>query len=86
MVGDPLLADIRTLRVECADCGRERWWKRAQIMRQHIPLTTPLSNLAPRFRCSDCRDQGLPGTNVCVTPDLYDHAEYASSRAIPLAG
>lgn len=74
----PTLEDVRTLRIECADCGRERWWKRSQIARQHIPLETPLSAILPRLCCSCCREEGLPGNNVVVSADFFEPAHHAA--------
>lgn len=68
---EPVLSDIMCLSIECADCGRERWWKERQLYRGGITKDTLLRELVPRLVCAHCREEGHLGKNLHVVPQFY---------------
>lgn len=68
----PQLGEVQTLRIECCDCGRERWWKEWHLARYHVAPSTPLQAFARRLRCRDCQDQGLVGDSISVVAEFKD--------------
>lgn len=71
---EPVLGDVRCLKIECADCGRERWLQAHELLRGKATATTPLSEYMNRLICADCRDEELPGRNLVAVPMFYDEA------------
>ena len=63
---EPTLADVVSVSIECADCGRNRWKKPIELRRFGVNLSTKLSNLGSRLVCSGCREDGMPGKNIVI--------------------
>lgn len=91
--GEPLVADVSSISVECADCGRNRWWKPAQLRGYGVTGSTPLTALSSRLTCSSCREEGLPGRNVQIQvafvtylAQVQAEAYLAKSREAPSEG
>lgn len=64
---EPILGDVASVSVECADCGRSRWWKASQLTRfRDVRSSTPLAALSARLTCSSCQEEGLPGKSISV--------------------
>lgn len=79
--GEPLIGDIRSLRIECEDCGRERWLKQHELLRGRVSGATPLRLVMSRLICADCRDDGLPGRNLVAVPHFYDRRVAVKAEA-----
>lgn len=81
----PIIADVVSVSVECADCGHGRWLRPAQLQSFGVSLMTSLEDLASRLSCAPCRLDGLPGKNVVVTAafvneELRNRAERWKAR------
>ncbi|MEI9419404.1 hypothetical protein [Mesorhizobium sp. Cs1321R2N1] len=90
---EAVIAQVASLSVECADCGRNRWWRPDQLKRFGVNGNTPLAALSGRIVCSACRADGLPGTAVSIQAAFIDErqrvrseARMLSDREAPLAG
>lgn len=88
---DALMSEIRSVHVECADCGRERWFGVGHLKRAQVPADTFFSAFATRLCCMICKAEGGDGRNVSVTPFFHDGREKLkvvsiSSRATRAAG
>lgn len=66
--GEPTIGDVRSLHVECADCGRERWLKQNEMLRGPVLGHTTLRAFMDKLVCADCRDEGLSGRNLVAVP------------------
>jgi hypothetical protein len=65
LAGAVSLKDTSGVRVECCDCGRERWLSQPQIRRLG---SGSINDLGSRLYCASCRQEGSPGKNVCISP------------------
>ncbi len=90
---EPTIAHVASLSVECADCGRNRWWKPDQLKRFGVTRDTPLAALSGRIVCSACRAEGLPGAAVSIQAAFIDErqrvrseARMLSDREVPVEG
>jgi hypothetical protein len=63
---EPVIGEVASLSIECADCGHSRWRKPAELYKKGIRADAPLEAVAKRLFCSSCREDGLPGKNVVV--------------------
>jgi uncharacterized protein with PIN domain len=70
--GEPTIGDVRSLHVECGDCGRERWLKQNEMVRGQVRPQTTLRAYMDKLVCADCRDEGLSGRNLVAVPRFYD--------------
>lgn len=77
----PVIAHVVSLSVECADCGRNRWWKPDELRRFGVTGNTPLAELSGRIVCSACRADGLPGTAVSIQAAFIDERQRVRSEA-----
>ncbi|QPC91876.1 hypothetical protein [Mesorhizobium sp. INR15] len=78
---EPTIAHVASISVECADCGRNRWWKPDQLKRFGVTRETPLAALSGRIICSACRAEGLPGVAVSIQAAFIDDKERARAEA-----
>ncbi|CCV15127.1 conserved hypothetical protein [Mesorhizobium sp. STM 4661] len=69
------IADVVSVAVECIDCGRNRWWKPAELRRYGVNGQTPLVALSARLRCSACQADGLPGRAVSIQAAFIEEHE-----------
>ncbi|PTE08480.1 hypothetical protein [Mesorhizobium helmanticense] len=69
------IADVVSIAVECIDCGRNRWWKPAELRRHGVSGQTPLAALSERLCCSACRADGLPGRAVSIQAAFIEEHE-----------
>ena len=90
---EPVIAHVASISVECADCGRNRWWRPDQLKRFGVTWNTPLAALSGRIVCSACRAEGLPGVAVSIQAAFIDErqrvrseAHKMSDRYVPLEG
>ncbi|MER9328749.1 hypothetical protein NKJ26_16075 [Mesorhizobium sp. M0152] len=90
---EPVIAQVASISVECADCGRNRWWRPDQLKRFGVTGNTPLAALSGRIVCSACRADGLPGATVQIRAAFIDErqrvrseARILSDREVPLEG
>ncbi|MFD1983800.1 hypothetical protein ACFSOZ_14105 [Mesorhizobium newzealandense] len=90
---EPVIAHVASISVECADCGRNRWWRPDQLKRFGVTGNTPLAALSGRIVCSACRAEGLPGVAVSIQAAFIDErqrvrseAQMLSDRDVPLEG
>ena len=72
--GEPTLGEVKCLKIECADCGRERWLQAHQLLRGRATEATTLAAYMDRLVCADCVGEGLPGRNLVAVPVFYDAA------------
>ncbi|QKC89463.1 hypothetical protein EB230_14315 [Mesorhizobium sp. NZP2234] len=77
----PVIAHVVSISVECADCGRNRWWKPDELRRFGVTDGTPLAELSGRIVCSACRADGLPGTAVSIQAAFVDERQRVRSEA-----
>lgn len=89
--GDAQMREIRSVHVECADCGRERWLGVGHLRRARVPQDAYFSEFATRLCCMVCKAEGADGRNVSVTPFFHDEREKLkvvsiSTRAARAAG
>ena len=71
--GEPIVGDIKSLHIECGDCGRERWLTQQDVLRRAgVSETTALRGYMDRLVCADCRSEGQPGRNLIASPQFYD--------------
>jgi len=77
----PVIAHVVSISVECADCGRNRWWKPDELRRFGVAGSTPLAELSGRIVCSACRADGLPGTAVSIQAAFIDERQRVRSEA-----
>jgi len=77
----PVIAHVVSISVECADCGRNRWWKPDELRRFGVTGGTPLAELSGRVVCSACRADGLPGTAVSIQAAFVDERQRVRSEA-----
>jgi hypothetical protein len=87
------IAEVVSIAVECMDCGRNRWWKPAELKRFGVTAQTPLAALSGRLICKACRADGLPGTAIAIQAAFIDEqqqrraeARMLNEREIPLEG
>ncbi|WP_404927770.1 hypothetical protein [Mesorhizobium sp. ORM16] len=80
-----VIADVVSISVECADCGRNRWWKPDQLRRFGVTGNTPLAALSGRLVCSACRADGLPGTAIQIRAAFIDERQRVRSEALMLS-
>lgn len=74
------LADVQSLHVECAECGRERWLRSRDLAQKlRDGPATKLEDVYPKLFCDQCRGWGLPGKNVVV--DARSLSALAASRS-----
>nr|WP_292241070.1 hypothetical protein [Mesorhizobium sp.] len=85
------IAEVVSIAVECIDCGRNRWWKPAELRRFGVTAQTPLAALSGRLICKACRADGLPGGAVSIRAAFIDEqqqrraeARMLSEREVPL--
>lgn len=78
--GEPRLGAVRCLKIECADCGRERWLQAHEILRGKVTEATLLSDYMNRLVCADCREEDLPGRNLVAIPVFYEEAARRSAE------
>lgn len=83
---EPTIAHVASIAVECADCGRNRWWRPDQLRRFGVTGHTPLSALAGRIVCSACRAEGLPGAAVSIQAAFLDDRARHHAEALKLPG
>ncbi|WP_137933690.1 hypothetical protein [Mesorhizobium comanense] len=90
---EAVIAHVVSISVECADCGRNRWWRSDQLRRFGVTKNTPLAELSGRIVCSACRADGLPGTAISIQAAFIDdrqrvrsEAQMLSDREMPLEG
>jgi hypothetical protein len=69
------IAEVVSIAVECIDCGRNRWWKPAELKRYGVTAQTPLAALSERLTCKACREDGLPGRAVSIQAAFIDETE-----------
>src|ERR1700754_2486190 len=69
------IAEVVSIAVECIDCGRNRWWKPAELKRYGVTGQTPLAALSGRLICKACREDGLPGGAVAIQAAFIDEKE-----------
>jgi hypothetical protein len=69
------VAEVVSIAVECIDCGRNRWWKPADLKRYGVTGQTPLAALSGRLICKACRADGLPGGAVSIQAAFIDETE-----------
>ncbi|TPM13094.1 hypothetical protein [Mesorhizobium sp. B2-3-5] len=82
---EPVIAQVASISVECADCGRNRWWRPDQLKRFGVTGNTPLAALSRRIVCSACRAEGLPGTAVSIQAAFIDERQRVRSEALMLS-
>jgi hypothetical protein len=63
---EPVLADVVSISIECADCGRTRWRRLPELRRLGISENTRLTDLSTRLFCTACREEGLHGKHIMV--------------------
>ena len=87
------LGEAATIRVECTDCGRSRWWRPDELYRYGVRPGTPLETLSARLTCSACQEDGLPGKHLSVQVGfvtdrgrLRAEARLLNSLAAPVPG
>ncbi|MER9876168.1 hypothetical protein [Mesorhizobium sp. M0195] len=80
------IADVVSIAVECIDCGRNRWWKPAELKRHGVRPETPLSALSGRLICKACRADGLPGAAVSIQAAFIDDRQRVRAEARLLNG
>jgi len=78
---EAVIAQVASISVECADCGRNRWWRPDQLKRFGVNGNTPLAALSGRIVCSACRADGLPGTAVSIRAAFIDERQRVRSEA-----
>jgi hypothetical protein len=78
---ESVVAQVASISVECADCGRNRWWRPDQLKRFGVNGNTPLAALSGRIVCSACRAEGLPGTAVSIQAAFIDERQRVRSEA-----
>lgn len=76
------LAQCTSVSVECGDCGRTRWLRRAEL--RHISDSTRLSELGLRLFCAACRDDGLSGKSVSLQASFADAMDRERAEAFRL--
>lgn len=83
---ESVIAEVVSISVECADCGRNRWWRPDQLKRFGVTANTPLAALSGRIVCSACRADGLPGAAVSIQAAFIDERQRVRSEARMLSG
>lgn len=78
---EPCVGHTMSISVECADCGRNRWWKPVQLKRFGVDSSTPLSSLSARLTCKACRDEGMPGKTVTISAAFSSELERERASA-----
>lgn len=58
-----LVCEFLSLKVECCDCGRERWLTKDRLRRFRA---VTINELGERLYCTGCRADGLPARNVSI--------------------
>lgn len=79
--GEPVIGDIKSLRIECGDCGRERWLKQHELLRGSVSGVTPIRIVMDRLVCADCRDEGSLGRNLIAVPYFFDKRKAIQAEA-----
>jgi hypothetical protein len=83
---ESVVAQVASISVECADCGRNRWWRPDQLKRFGVNGNTPLAALSGRIVCSACRADGLPGGAVSIQAAFIDDRQRTLAEAHRLNG
>lgn len=58
------LVDVSRIRINCSDCGRERFWSQDDIRQRGLPGDATINDLGNTLYCKSCRSQGGYGYNV----------------------
>ena len=63
----PTLEDATALSVECADCGRSRWWRPQELYAFGVSPMTKIDEISLRMSCSACVAGGELGKSIVVS-------------------
>lgn len=80
---DPQMGEIRSIHVECADCGRERWLGLGALRRAGVRQEASFTDFSSRLCCMICKAEGSDGRNVSVTPFFHDGREKLKVVRLP---
>lgn len=65
--GAATLAQVVSISIECADCGRARWRRPSDFYRHgSIGPSTAVEELAARLVCVECQGAGDHGKSIVV--------------------
>lgn len=67
-VQEPTVGSASVIEVECADCGRIRWLKPHDLYRSGVTKETTIRQLGLKLFCGECRDDGVPGKSLILSP------------------
>lgn len=67
-VQEPTVGSTSVIEIECADCGRIRWRKPHDLYRAGVTKQTTIRQLGLKLFCTGCRDEGLPGRSLILSP------------------
>lgn len=88
-VQEPTVGSASVIEIECADCGRIRWLKPHDLYRSGVAKETTVRQLGLKLFCGDCRDEGLPGKSLILSPRfatnsarIYAEAYQINSREV----
>lgn len=80
----PTLAQIVSISIECADCGRARWRRPADFYRHGVGPKTTIDELGSRLTCVECVAAGDNGKNIVIQAAFAFEADRVRSEAAKL--
>lgn len=82
--GIPTIAQTVSISIECADCGRARWRRPAELYRHGVGPATTLDELGSRLVCVECHAAGDTGRNVVIQAAFAFEADRLRAEAARL--
>lgn len=81
---EPILRQATAIQIECSDCGRNRWRRPAELVGGRVTMSSTIRDIAPKFYCVACREDGLPGKNISVQVAFSRDADRQRAEAAVL--
>jgi rubredoxin len=81
--GDVTLMQAFSVQFECIDCGRSRWRKPGELYKLGFKPGTTINELADRFHCPVCREEGLSGKRFAINVAFVHDWDRIRAEAAP---
>lgn len=81
-----MVSQVLSLTLECANCGRIRVRKPADLRRFGITGETPLSDVSCRLYCHACRQEGDDDRNITVRAAFASQLDLIRAEAQRISG
>lgn len=81
-----VVSQVVSLTLECANCGRTRVRKPAELRRFGITGETPLADVSCRLYCQACRQEGDDDRNITVRAAFANQLDRERAEAQRIRG